>query len=188
MLGPSGSVERLAGLILAESGAVKRGRFLLSSGRETDVYIDARSVLGKPRVFKALLSLLYSVFHQYIPDGGVVGVATGGIPWATGLALIAGVPAGYVRPRAKEHGLGKRIEGLDPPGEVAVVDDVATTGESLLASVKTLRNAGFEVYTAIVLVDREAGVRERLGKENVLLLSLTRLSVIRSILEAMESP
>ena len=184
--GPWESVERLAAIILAESRAVKRGRFRLSSGEETDIYVDARSVLGKPRMFRALLSMLYSVFHRYIPDGGIVGVATGGIPWATGLALTAGVPAGYVRPEAKGHGLGRRVEGLDPPGEVVVVDDVATTGGSLLASIRALREAGFEVYTAIVLVDREAGARERLGEENVLLLSLTRLSVIRSILESVK--
>ncbi|MCE4620118.1 MAG: orotate phosphoribosyltransferase [Desulfurococcales archaeon] len=186
--GPWEKIERLAAFTLVESGAVRRGRFRLSSGEETDIYVDARSVLGKPRVFRALLSMLYSVFHRYIPEGGVVGVATGGIPWATGLALTAGVPAGYVRPQAKEHGLGRRVEGLDPPGEVVVVDDVATTGGSLLASIKALREAGFEVYTAIVLVDREAGAREKLGEENVLLLSLTRLSVIRGILEGVQSP
>ena len=176
------SIQYLSARIIIDSGAVRIGRFRLSSGEETDIYIDARSILGKPEYFKRLLALLYIVYSDNVSSDGIVGIATGGIPWATGLALLASLPFGYVRPKAKSHGLTRRVEGVSPPLNVVVVDDVATTGHSISTSIKALRSEGFTVDTAMVLVDRESGASRMLKNMGVRLIALTSLSIIRQLL------
>ncbi len=176
------SLEEVAARILIEAGSVRRGRYMLASGVETDIYIDARSLLGKPKYMKRILALLYTAFASHIEGKAIVGVATGGIPWATGLALISGSPLGYVRPTTKDHGMARRIEGLENGMESTVIDDVATTGGSIANAITALRAEGFRVETAIVIVDRESGAREKLSGMGVSLLGLTRLSIIRNLL------
>ncbi len=170
--------ERLARL-LESRGAVLRGTFRLSSGGVSSVYVDARMLLGDPAAFREALGLLDSVAPRGLP---VVGVATGGIPWAVGLAILRGVPAGYVRPEAKGHGAGRRVEGSPPKGKVVLVDDVATTGRSLAAAVEALREEGYEPVAAVVLVDRGEGARERLERLGVELRSVATLDEILSYL------
>ena len=181
-------IEEEAARILVSAGAVLRGEFVLSSGEATDIYIDARQVLADRRAYAALLGLLAAAGYRHLSRAdAVVGVATGGIAWASGLAVAYGVPMGYVRGRAKEYGRGRRLEGWSGPGRAVLVDDVATTGGSLASAVEALREAGVEVETALVLVDREAGAGERLAELDVVLVPLTRLSVIRRVLEG-EAP
>ena len=176
-------LEWEAARILVSAGAVLRGEFVLSSGEVSDLYIDARSVLGDRGAYAALLGLLAGAGYRHLSRAdAVVGVATGGIPWAAGLAQAYGLPLGYVRPRAKGHGRGRRLEGWSGPGRAVLVDDVATTGGSLASAVEALREAGVEVETALVIVDREAGAGERLAGLDVVLAPLTRLSVIRRLL------
>ena len=75
---------------LARIGAVKRGRFILSSGRESSIYVDLRIVPAHPAVFRLALSLLHAEAYPFTSSGaGILGVATGGVPWATGLALLS---------------------------------------------------------------------------------------------------
>lgn len=177
--------ERTARL-LVESGAVILGEFKLSSGEKSDIYIDARSLLGNPVYFKEIASLLVEVFlkgKNRLNIEAVIGVATGGIPWATALGLITGLPIGYVRPKVKGHGLSRIVEGVKPPLKVALVDDVATTGGSLSSAITALRSAGFTVEDALVIVDREQGASERLRKMGIALRPLTKLSCIRRMLQ-----
>lgn len=177
--GGCSSFELEAARVLIESGAVLRGEFKLASGGTSDVYIDARRLLGMPRVFKEVAWLMHEVHLSRLSADAIIGVATGGIPWATVLGYISGKPVGYVRPRGKEHGLGRVVEGAAPPGRVVVVDDVATTGGSIAAAVSTLRSEGFTVDSAIVIVDREEGASARLKGLGVTLRPLTRMSCLR---------
>ncbi len=172
---PSRSAARLAEL-LSMRGAVLRGEFLLASGRKSNVYVDARLLLGDPGVFREALSLL----AEAAPGGeySVLGVATAGIPWATGLSLRLGKPLGYVRVERKGHGRDRLVEGSPPRGPVVLVDDVATTGGSLAAAVEAARSEGYEPLAALVLVDRGEGARERLSKLGVELRSVASLGEI----------
>ena len=176
-------LEDYAARLIVEAGIVYRGEFTLASGRRSDVYVDLRRVLGIPRLFKTLASLLYALHGVVLEEAqAIAGVATGGIPWATALSLLSGKPLGYVRPRPKDHGLGRGVEGLTPPMRVVVVDDVATSGESILNAVRVLRSEGFEATDALVLVDRGEGAAERLKANGVRLHSLTSLGRIKGLL------
>ena len=174
-----GRVERLA-RILSERNAIFTGRFVLSSGKVSNVYLDLRLLLGDPRSFRKALSLLDEAAPKAeIP---ILGVATGGIVWAVGLSLLREVPSGYIRVETKGHGLGRRVEGMPPKGPVMIVDDVATTGRSLSAAVEAARSEGYDPIAAVVLVDREEGASEALEKLGVKLYSVARLS---EVLEAL---
>ena len=176
-------VDILMARLLVEAGAVLRGEFRLSSGGVSNVYVDARILLSRREWMARALSLLYAHAHRHIDEAdAVVGVATGGIPWATGLGLIAGKPVGYVRAKAKEYGAGRILEGWRGPGRAVLVDDVSTSGGSLATAVEALRSEGVEVETAVVLLDREEGAGERLAGLDVVLAPVTRLSTVLSVL------
>ncbi len=170
---------------LKRIGAVKTGKFVLSSGRESDIYIDLRMVPSYPRVFKLILSSLYQVLYPLSGEiEGIIGVATGGLPWASGLALLAGLPLGYVRQERKEHGRGRLVEtALSQGSRLIVVDDVATTGGSIERAVMALRSEGYDVRDAVVVVDREEGASERLASIGVRLWSVLKMRDIRVGLE-----
>ncbi|BAN90946.1 orotate phosphoribosyltransferase [Aeropyrum camini] len=170
--------------VLKKRGAVLRGDFVLSSGRRSSVYIDMRRLLGDESSYTVALDLLLEAGAQELArSSAVIGVATGGLPWAAMLALRLSKPLGYVRPERKGHGTGSQVEGEPPRGRVVVVDDVATTGSSIASSVEVLRNSGYTVTTALVLVDRGEGARELLASMGVRLVSVATLE---SILKALD--
>lgn len=189
MNGSRGSCSRRmeeAARILVEAGVVERGTFRLSSGKTSSLYVDARRLLGKPYYFKQVSILLADLVSQVEDADAIIGVATGGIAWAAAVGLLREVPVGYVRSKSKGYGLGRMVEGVDPPMNVVILDDVATTGGSLEAGIRALREAGFTVAAAVVIVDREEGARERLSSLGVELWGLTTLSCIRGVMG--ESP
>ncbi|HIP85643.1 MAG TPA: orotate phosphoribosyltransferase [Pyrodictium sp.] len=170
--------------ILLETKALQFGEFVLSSGAKSSIYIDMRIVISKPRWFKLILALLASKLALFYNEiDGIVGVATAGIPWATGLALHLGLPLAYVRPEQKKHGMGKQVEGCVRGLRLVVVDDVATTGNSLAKSIDALRSVGGQPRYAIVIVDRMQGAQERLARLGVQLLSIAKLPEILEYLE-----
>jgi orotate phosphoribosyltransferase len=169
---------------LVEIGAVRKGKFKLSSGKISDLYIDLRILPSYPNIFRLALNLLYthnwSIIHS---AGAIVGVATGGIVWATGLSLISGKPMGYVRVEKKEHGRGRNIELDIETGNIIVVDDVSTTGGSLEKAISILRDSNYSVSNAVVLVDRREGAQEILARIGVRLSSVITIDLIRRYLE-----
>ena len=154
---------------------------MLSSGRRSDIYVDLRLVPGIPRLYRLALALLYAEAYRVLDTIDlIVGVATGGVPWASGLALLSGLPSGYVRKERKGHGTGRSVEAPGP-GRALLVDDVATTGGSLARAVEALRREGYEVGHALVLVDRGEGAREKLDGLGVELMSVLTLDMIRRL-------
>ncbi|HID41953.1 MAG TPA: orotate phosphoribosyltransferase [Pyrodictium sp.] len=172
--------ERVLARLLVKTGALQLGEFTLTSGLQSPIYIDLRRLPSYPDVFRTVLVLLYTTSLEADHDV-VVGVATAGIVWATGLALYSGKPMAYVRSGRKQHGLGRQVEGLVEEKRVLVVDDVATTGGSLAAAVEALRSTGAQPRYALVIVDREQGARERLQAMDV---ELLRVATLRGILRA----
>ncbi|MEB3760758.1 MAG: orotate phosphoribosyltransferase [Desulfurococcales archaeon] len=173
---------------LISIGAVKKGKFKLSSGKESDIYVDLRLVPSHPSVFQMIVEHLFLEFYGLLRKrSALVGVATGGIPWATALAYRAGLPSGYVRQRHKEYGLSRIIELDERVAEsVILVDDVTTTGKSLAIAIEILREEGVFVDTALVIVDRNEGARDLLREKGVRLNSLLSLDDIRRLLEGLE--
>ena len=171
--------------LILSIGSVKLGEFTLASGARSSVYVDLREFPMHPREFREAVRRMASRARELMETTGaevVAGVATGGIPWAIGVALELGVPATYVRPEAKGHGTSRRVEARVAGRRVLVVDDVATTGGSLAAAIDALRGAGASVGAALVVVDRLQGAREKLAGLGVSLHSLTTL---RDIIEYM---
>jgi orotate phosphoribosyltransferase len=149
-------------LALIRDLAVVRGRVVLSSGLETDSYVDLRRVTlhhaAAPLVGRVLLDL--TADWQYDAVGGLtlgadpVGTAMLHAATATGRPLDAFV----VRKQGKAHGLQRRVEGPDVAGRrVLAVEDTSTTGGSVLTAVEALREVGADVAGVAVIVDRGAG-------------------------------
>lgn len=167
-------------------GCIRFGRVVLSSGKETDFYFDGRLVSLEPEGSVLIAEL---VLDEVVRRGieAVGGLTSGADPIASAVGVLAyerGVPLRlfYVRKAAKEHGLRKRIEGpaLPEGTRVAIVDDVLTTGGSILQAAEALREeAKARVADAIVVVDREEGGRERLEAEGLRVTSLFRRTDFR---------
>ena len=115
----------------------------------------------------------------------ICGVPYAALPIGTAVALAANVPLIYTRKEAKQHGLGKLVEGHWSPGErVVIIEDVITRGGSILQSVEQLRALGLVVEEAIVLLDREQGGAENLAAAGVRLHSVYRFSDVLEALRA----
>lgn len=144
--------------------------FTLSSGKVSDVYIDAkRTTLAS----EAMLPL-GEVFFEKIKDlevDGIGGLTLGTDPIAYAAALtsnIKGKPLNVfiVRKETKKHGMKKLIEGpLESGARVVIVDDVVTTGGSTIEAIRKAKDAGFEIKKVIVLVDRQEGGLDEIKRE-----------------------
>jgi orotate phosphoribosyltransferase len=121
--------------------------FTWASGWKSPIYCDNRKVLSFPYVRDFIKSELCNVLFSRFPDADqIAGVATAGIPWGAMAADQLKLPFIYVRPKPKEHGLSKQIEGSFMNGQkTVVVEDLVSTGKSSLQVVEVLRKAGLEV-------------------------------------------
>ena len=170
------SSENLIALMY-KTNSVKFGKFKLSSGKESDVYIDLRNALSYVNLREIIVKLMVYVAKTLDYDV-VVGVATGGLPWASLLAYEEHKPLSYVRESKKEHGTEHLIEGHVSNMKCLIIDDVATTGKSLLNAVIAVRNHGGSVPYALVIVNRNEGAEKVLSDVNVKLKSLLSLDDI----------
>jgi orotate phosphoribosyltransferase len=113
---------------------------------------------------------------------GVAGLELGGIPIATVLSAVTGLPAYFVRKEAKKYGTERVCEGGDVSGKrLLVIEDVVTTGGQILLSTQDLRAAGAEVDHALCVIDREAGATERIAAEGIRLRHLFTMSELEAL-------
>jgi orotate phosphoribosyltransferase len=161
------SIRELA-LGLLEAGALRFGLFRLTSGKESTYYIDLRALASYPRLFRLALRALSSRLEELPEHDALCSVPTSGLIFASALAYRLRLPLVYVRKDQREHGLGREVEGRLRRGwRVALVDDVATTGGTLLSAAKALRRAGAKPIGAVVLVDRLEGARAALKRSGL---------------------
>ncbi len=143
--------------MLKELGMIKRGKFVLSSGKVSDVYVDLREVWAYHRLARLISLMLAKEIKERFEYATLVGIATGGVPLASFLSMILGWPLGYVRLTKKGHGMDRLVEAVGRGERVIVVDDVKTTGNSINKAVDILTESGAEVLAAAVILDREEG-------------------------------
>lgn len=145
--------------------AVVHGRVTLSSGKEADYYVDLR----RATLHHAAAPLIGTLLRQLTADWDYVaagGLTLGADPVACAMmhaAAAAGevLDAFVVRKATKEHGMQRRIEGIEVSGQrVLAVEDTSTTGGSVLTAVEALREAGANVIGVATVVDRDTGARE----------------------------
>ena len=159
-------VDRLLALAL-ERGAIKYGDFTLTSGKKSSYYFDGRLLSLDPEgahlISQALLPLLEQVGAK-----AVGGTTLGADPMVAAVALASqlgggSIPAFIVRKESKSHGTKQNIEGLLIPGtNVAIVDDVCTTGGSLFHAIEAAEEAGCTVVKVVSVLDRNEGGSEKM--------------------------
>ena len=171
---------------LHEKGAIKFGDFTLSSGKKSSYYVDLRMVASFPHQFRKMIKHLQ---NQIIEKVGlenfdyIVSIPTGGLVIASSLAFETVKPLIYVRNKPKEYGTSKSIEGFIERGKkVLMIDDVATTGGSIISAIESLKEAGIIVSDAFVIINRMEGATESLEAKGVRMHQLTDIFEITKIL------
>jgi orotate phosphoribosyltransferase len=152
-------------LTLHDIGAIQFGRFRLHSGKESKIYIDLRVLVSYPDALRRSTTA-YRAVIQPLEYDLLAATPLAGLPIGTALCLDLDKPLIYPRKTAKSYGTGKNIEGRWSIGQtVLVVDDLITSGESILETIATVKSAGMRVLEAVVLVDRQQGGRVMLEEQ-----------------------
>jgi orotate phosphoribosyltransferase len=171
---------------LYQNDAIKFGNFKLSSGKDSPYYIDLRVVPSFPHQFRKMIKALQSSISEKIGFDNfdcIASVPTSGLVIASALAIETVKPLIYIRQKPKDYGTENVIEGKITDGSrVLLVDDVGTTGFSLLNAIKTLKAAKMIVTDAFTIINRFEGARELLASENVRLYEITDIIALSSIL------
>lgn len=158
--------------------------FTWASGIKSPVYCDNRLTLTAPEVRTLIENSIADVIREEYPEADVImGTATAGIAHAAIAAHILGLPMGYVRSGAKDHGRGNQIEGqLNKGDKVVIVEDLISTGGSVIDAATALRNAGAEILgiVSIFTYGMQKGL-DRLAQENLKNISLTNFDVISEV-------
>ena len=163
--------------------AYEKRKVVLSSGRESNFYIDTKQATLSAEGHFLVGRLALAAVRALVPDvQGVGGLTLGADPIASAVSLTSfldgqPVPAFYVRKEPKGHGTNQWIEGkkgLPAQARVCVLEDVVTTGASTLKAVERCRSEGLAVRGVVALVDREEGGREAVEAAGVPLRSLFR--------------
>ena len=180
-------MEKLIAKDLLSIGAVflrPEEPFTWASGIKSPVYCDNRLTLTSPKVRDDVENGLAETIKREYPDCEVLmGTSTAGIAHAAITAHIMGLPMGYVRSSSKDHGRGNQIEGkLEKGQKVVVVEDLISTGGSVIEVVNVLREAGAEVLgiVSIYTYGMKKGI-ERLKEANVKNVSLTNFDVVAEV-------
>ena len=155
--------------------------FTWASGIQSPIYCDNRLTLSAPAVRQQVEAGLAALVREHFPQcEALMGTSTAGIAHAAITATLLGLPMGYVRGEAKSHGRTNRIEGrLDPGTKVVVVEDLISTGGSVIDVVNALREAGAEVLGIVSIFTY--GIRkglDRLAAADVVNYSLSNLDVL----------
>lgn len=167
-----------------KAGALQFGTFTLPDGRDSPYYVDLRGLPSYPGLFKLVVdSMSELVTKAPVPDA-YCSVPVSGLNIAAPLALGAGKPLLYTT--ARKQGGGKVLEGEVRPGwKVMVIDDLVTSGKTVLSAAKAVEQEGGEVKHAAVVVDRLEGAREALSKDGITLHALTDILELSDTLFAM---
>ena len=158
--------------------------FTWASGIKSPIYCDNRLILTAPEARNEVEQAIADTVRREYPEAQVLmGTATAGIAHAAIAAHLLGLPMGYVRSGSKDHGRKNQIEGKLTPGEkVVVIEDLISTGGSVLDTVAALRAAGAEVLGVIsIFTYGMAKGRQRLAEAGVKCVSLTDLDTIAQV-------
>lgn len=173
-------------LRLHDIEAIKFGKFKLKSGIESPFYIDLRLITSYPILLKSIAEELWRKISA-IDFEVICGVPLTAIPMATALSLNQNIPMIMRRKEVKEHGTKKVIEGVFRPGQrCVIVEDLITSGISILETVDPLKREGLIVKDVVLLIDREQGGCENLQERNINLHAVMTISDILSVLQEEE--
>ena len=173
-------------IFLFKNNIIKFGNFTLSSGKKSSYYIDLRLVPSFPHQFRKMIKNLQKLIIEKIGldnFDSLVSIPTGGLIIGSALAIETVKPLIYVRNKPKDHGTTKSLEGKILSGmQVMMIDDVATTGTSILNGIKELKAEGLSISNACVIINRLEGADKILNSVGVILHQLTDILEITETL------
>jgi uridine monophosphate synthetase len=168
---------------LHDIGAVRFGDFKLHSGHHSPIYLDLRLLTSHPALLRQVAAV-YATILKSVPFDLLAAMPLAGLPIGTAVSLQTNRPLVYPRQSRKGHGTEKQIEGTWSPGQrVTVIDDLITSGDSLLQGIDLLEEAGLRVSDAVVLIDRQHNGRRALRQRGYTLHSALTLSQLLVTLE-----
>ena len=171
---------------LHQKGIIKFGDFTLASGKKSSYYVDLRLVPSYPIEFRKMVKYLENQIGEDIGLDNfesIVSVPTGGLVIASALAIETVKPLIYVRSKPKDYGTSKSVEGKIHDGmKVVMIDDVATTGGSVVNAIKSLKEVNIPVKDAYVIVNRMEGADEALLELGVKMHSILNILQITEAL------
>ncbi len=155
------------------------GTFTLRSGVVSHEYFDKYRFESDPR----LLADIAEACAPLVPQGidVLAGLELGGVPLATMISQVTGLPAAFVRKEAKTYGTCRLAEGAELDGRrLCIVEDVVTSGGAILDAASELRARGAVLGPVICVIDRESGGREKLAAEDLELLALFTMTELNA--------
>ncbi len=180
--------EQVKGLAegLIKIGALQFGAFTLPDGSESSYFINLRGLPSYPGVYKLVVNTMSSLVASKSPRADALcGIPITGLTIASPVAIALGKPLAYTR-MARQAG-DRVVEGEMRPGwKVVMLDDLATSGKTILSSAKAVEQEGGEVTQAVVLIDRLEGAREALSKKGIALHAFTDMMELADTLYSME--
>lgn len=175
-------LEKIA-VNLYRIGAVKIGDFTLKNGAKSPVYIDLRLIISDPDLLQSIADLIWRTGSDF-NCSLVCGVPYTALPIATAVSLKNNIPMVLRRKEIKDYGTKKRVEGIFSRNQTClIIEDVMTTGASILETCEILREEGLIVREALVFIDREAGGKANLAAQGIIVKSVFTLRELVSLLE-----
>jgi uridine monophosphate synthetase len=158
-------------LDLILNDALKIGDYILYSGKKSPYYLDLRQAISDPMTMDLIANSLARIIDNEIGRNEfdkILGVPTAGVPFTTIVCQKLVTPMLYYRKERKEHGVRKKIEGrMETNDRILMIDDLITTGKSVIQAAEAVREQGGLVTELVVLLDREQGGREFILSNNI---------------------
>lgn len=171
-------------LTLFDIDAVQIGKFRLHSGKQSRIYFDLRVLVSHPAALRDATAV-YRQRLETLQFDLIAATPMAGLPIGTALCLDMDRPMIYPRKTAKSYGMGKAIEGHWKVGQTAViVDDLITSGDSIVQTISSLKAAGLRVNDAVVLIDRNQGGADMLRQEGYNLHGIISVDYLLDVLQS----
>jgi orotate phosphoribosyltransferase len=162
--------------LLIDCKAIKFGDFILTSGVHSDYYIDIKKASTNPFILDKITKILSNYSKDY---DIIAGMELGAVPLIVALSLEIKKPFVIIRKAKRDHGTSKQIEGDDVGNKkVLIIEDVTTSGGSVIEAIKILKNEEAIVDKVIVIVDREFGAKDKIKNFGLDLIPLLNISEI----------